>query len=183
MAELPGEVAACQEEAEGHADVGCKEHIPVELGYNDGDGEEDGVARLVRGEAVVIGEGYRIFVWDRGGLVVATYDVMVCGVGKSYPSGPGVCGIDSCRGARRQGSPCRPVQKVKSSNSISAKADGLTGASRWLFDLEINVCGVDDDGRGEAVSFEAEETGRAGTLFSWPCSVVAESEGVISRSE
>ena len=41
-----------------------------------------------------------------------------------------------------QFSPCRPVQNGKRSSSNSAKADGLTGARRWLFALAINVCGV-----------------------------------------
>lgn len=70
------------------------------------------------------------------------------------------------------------------SNSISAKADGLTGTRRWFFVLEMNVCGVDGSGgEEEAISFEVEEAWREEPLFSWPCSVVAESDGVISRFE
>lgn len=57
VAELAGEVAAGQEEAEGGGDVGSVEGLAVELREDESDGEEDGVARLVGGEAVVVGEG------------------------------------------------------------------------------------------------------------------------------
>lgn len=77
--------------------------------------------------------------------------------------------------------------KVKRSNSTSARADGLTDARRWLFVLEINdVCGVSGGWLGseeeEATSFEVEEASSWGSVFSsWPCSIVAGFDGVISK--
>lgn len=57
VAELAGQVAAGEEEAEGDGDVGRVEGVAVELREDEGDGEEDCVARLVGGEAVIVREG------------------------------------------------------------------------------------------------------------------------------
>lgn len=63
--QLAGEVPACQEQAQGDGDVGCVEGVAVEGGDDEGDGEEDGVACLVGGEAVVVWEGDCVcFYWE-----------------------------------------------------------------------------------------------------------------------
>ena len=78
------------------------------------------------------------------------------------------------------------MQKVKRSNSISTNAVGLTDARRWLFVLEMNVCGVGSDWLGgdeeESASFEGEGVWEAELVASaWPCSIVAGLVGSISR--
>lgn len=57
VAQLARQVAAREEEPQRDADVGRVEHVAVELGDDDRDCQEDGVARLVGGEAVVVWEG------------------------------------------------------------------------------------------------------------------------------
>ncbi len=49
-----------EEEAKGDADVGRDEHVAVAFGEDDGEHEEDGVACLVGGKAVEVGERDRI---------------------------------------------------------------------------------------------------------------------------
>lgn len=57
VAQLARQVAAREEEAERDADVGRVEHVAVELRDDDRDGQEHGVAGLVGGKAVIVGEG------------------------------------------------------------------------------------------------------------------------------
>lgn len=56
MAQLARQPAGTEKDAQSHANVGCDEHGTVELGQNEGEAQEDGVAGLVGREAVVVGE-------------------------------------------------------------------------------------------------------------------------------
>lgn len=110
--ELAREVAAGQEEAEGDGDVGRVEGLAVELRDDKGDGEEDRVAGLVGGEAVVIWKGDCVC----GGRVLVMSRVV------------GWCKDEWCL-------PCSPVQKVKRRSSTSAKIDVLTCCRRCSLPL------------------------------------------------
>lgn len=61
VAELACKHGGEQEKAERDADVRRLEDGPVGFGQDDGQDEEDGIAGLVGGEAVEIGEGNGIF--------------------------------------------------------------------------------------------------------------------------
>jgi hypothetical protein len=54
---LSGEPAASEEETQGYTDIGSDEHLSPGFGKHEGQRQEDGVACLVRGEAVEVGEG------------------------------------------------------------------------------------------------------------------------------
>lgn len=57
VAQLAGQPGGGEEEAEGNGDVSRDEHLAVAFGEDNGEDQEDGVACLVGGEAVEVGEG------------------------------------------------------------------------------------------------------------------------------
>lgn len=70
VGELAGEVPPREEQAQGDGDVGCVEGVAVQGGDDEGDGQEDGVACLIGGEAVIVWEGdcVCVFFFSRKGV-------------------------------------------------------------------------------------------------------------------
>lgn len=57
VGQLTCEVPPCQEQAQGNGNVGCVKGVTIQGGDDEGNSEEDSVACLVGGKAVVVREG------------------------------------------------------------------------------------------------------------------------------
>lgn len=157
--QLAREAAPGQEQAQGDGDVGRVEGVPVEGGEDEGDGQEDGVARLVGDEAVVVGEGDGVCCF-LSGFFLSCLVCVQCGWMASGGRG-GDEYIAPCykgeilryTGEKGRGwwggmlhTPWMPMQNVKRSSSISTNVEIRTVSLRCLFVLERRETGVDDSG-------------------------------------